>query len=124
MEAASEGLFFLPYLMGERAPIWDGRARGTFVGLSRHHGPPHLARAVLEGVAFSLYSILLSLRDVSGPDGAIEAIEAIGGGARSDVWLGLMADTWGVPVRRRIDRRRGQLAGRGGRRRRGRGAHR
>ena len=101
VEAASEGLFFLPYLMGERAPIWDSRARGTFVGLSRHHGPPHLARAVLEGVAFSLYSILLSLRDVSGPDEAIETIEAIGGGARSDVWLGLMADTWGVPVRRR-----------------------
>jgi len=101
VDAAAEDLFFLPYLMGERAPIWDTRARGTFVGLSRHHGPAHLARAVLEGVAFSLYSILLSLRDVAGPGQPIEAIEAIGGGARSDVWLSLMADTWGVPVRRR-----------------------
>ena len=99
--AASEGLFFLPYLMGERAPIWDTRARGTFVGLARHHGRAHMARAILEGVAFSLHSILLSLRDVAGPDQPIDAIEAIGGGARSDTWLGLMADTWGVPVRRR-----------------------
>jgi len=101
VEAASEGLFFLPYLMGERAPIWDARARGTFVGLARHHGRAHLARAVLEGVAFSLHSILLSLRDVATPGHPIETIEAIGGGARSDVWLGLMADTWGVTVRRR-----------------------
>ena len=99
--AAAEGLFFLPYLMGERAPLWDPRARGTFVGLSRHHGSAHLARAVLEGVAFSLYSILLSLRDVTGPGQPIDSIEAIGGGARSDVWLAIMADTWGLPVRRR-----------------------
>ncbi len=99
--AADEGLFFLPYLMGERAPLWDARARGTFVGLARHHGRPHLARAVLEGVAFSLGSILRSLRDVLPAGASIDATEAIGGGARSDVWLALMADTWGVPVRRR-----------------------
>lgn len=100
VSAADEGLFFLPYLLGERAPIWDARARGTYVGLSRHHGPAHLTRAVLEGVAFSLYSILLSLREVACAQ-TIDTVEAIGGGARSDVWLGLMADTWGVPVRRR-----------------------
>jgi xylulokinase len=101
VEAAAEGLFFLPYLMGERAPIWDPLARGTFVGLSRHHGPAHLARAVLEGVAFSLDSILRSLREVAAAGASMATIEAIGGGARSDVWLGLMADVWGVEVRRR-----------------------
>ncbi len=101
VEAAAEGLFFLPYLMGERAPIWDTRARGTFIGLARHHGRAHLARAVLEGVSFSLGSILSSLQDVLPPGQSIEVIEAIGGGARSDVWLALMADTWGVTVRRR-----------------------
>ncbi len=101
VEAAAEGLYFLPYLMGERAPIWDARARGTFVGLARHHGRAHLARAVLEGVAFSLGSILRSLREVLPAGSSIEAIAAIGGGARSDVWLALMADTWGVPVQRR-----------------------
>jgi xylulokinase len=56
---------------------------------------------VLEGVAFSLGAILSSLREVLPAGRSIEAIEAIGGGARSDIWLALMADTWGVTVRRR-----------------------
>jgi xylulokinase len=98
VEAAAEGLFFLPYLLGERAPIWDPDVRGMFVGLSRHHRPEHLVRACLEGVAFNLLGTLQALTEVGGP---IEAIDAIGGGARSDVWLRIMADTWGVPVRRR-----------------------
>lgn len=98
VSAAAEGLVFLPYLMGERAPIWDAQARGTFVGLSRHHGPAHLARAVLEGVAFNLYGTFLALSESVR---RIEAVDAVGGGARSDTWLQLMADTWGVPVRRR-----------------------
>jgi xylulokinase len=97
-EAASEGLFFLPYLVGERAPIWDVHARGTFVGLARHHAPSNLARAVLEGVAFNLYGVY---RALNASVRAIEAVDAVGGGARSDTWLGIMADTWGVPVRRR-----------------------
>lgn len=96
--AATEGLFFLPYLVGERAPIWDAQARGTLVGLSRHHGPANLARAVLEGVAFNLYGVYRALDDSVA---TIEAVDAVGGGARSDTWLRIMADTWGVPVRRR-----------------------
>lgn len=98
VEAASEGLFFLPYLLGERAPIWDAHVRGTFIGLSRHHRPEHLARAALEGVAFNLYGTFQALSEMAG---SIETIDAIGGGARSDSWLRIMADTWGVPVRRR-----------------------
>lgn len=98
VEAASEGLFFLPYLLGERAPIWDTNVRGTFIGLARHHRPEHLMRACLEGVAFNLYGTFQALSEIGGP---IEAIDAIGGGARSDAWLRIMADTWGVPVRRR-----------------------
>jgi xylulokinase len=98
VEAASEGLFFLPYLLGERAPLWDANVRGTFIGLGRHHRPEHLARACLEGVAFNLYGTLQALIDIGGP---IAVVDAIGGGARSDVWLRIMADTWGLPVRRR-----------------------
>jgi xylulokinase len=98
VDAAAEGLFFLPYLLGERAPLWDPDVRGAFVGLARHHRPEHLVRACLEGVAFNLYGTLIALRAIGGP---IEAIDAIGGGARSDVWLRIMADTWGIPVRRR-----------------------
>jgi xylulokinase len=98
VEAARDGLFFLPYLLGERAPLWDAHVRGTFVGLARHHGPAHLTRAALEGVAFNLAGTLRALVEIGGP---IEAIDAIGGGASSDTWLAIMADTWGLPVRRR-----------------------
>jgi xylulokinase len=98
VEAAREGLFCLPYLLGERAPIWDADVRGTFVGLARHHRPEHLVRAVLEGVAFNLYGSLVALDSMCG---GIRVIDAIGGGARSDVWLRILADTWGLPVRRR-----------------------
>jgi xylulokinase len=98
VEAASEGLFFLPYLLGERAPLWDARVRGTFIGLGRHHEQAHLMRAALEGVAFNLSGTLRALVEIGGPIGAIDAI---GGGARSDTWLRIMADTWGVAVRRR-----------------------
>ena len=97
-EASAEGLFFLPYLLGERAPIWDANVRGAFIGLEHHHTQAQLARAVLEGVAFNLYGVFVALSESVGPIGAIDAV---GGGAKGDVWLQLMADTWGVPVRRR-----------------------
>jgi xylulokinase len=98
VEAALDGLLFLPYLLGERSPLWDPRARGVFVGLARHHGPAHLARAVLEGVAFNLRSCLLALEETGRP---IATLDAIGGGARSDVWLQILADVWDRPIRRR-----------------------
>src|SRR5260221_6074671 len=57
IEPGCEGLFFLPYLVGERSPIMDPKARGSFVGLTLRHQAPHLVRALLEGVAFSLRQI-------------------------------------------------------------------
>ena len=72
--------------------------RGTFVGLERHHRPEHLVRAVLEGVAFNLFGILRAITDLAG---TVAAVDAVGGGARGDTWLRIMADTWGLPVRRR-----------------------
>lgn len=98
VEAAAEGLYFLPYLLGERSPIWDPSVRGTFLGVSHHHGRAHLARAVLEGVAFNMATILFALREVAG---TIDVVDAIGGGARSGTWLRIMADIWGVTIRRR-----------------------
>ena len=95
--AAEEDLFFLPYLIGERSPWWDPKASGTFVGLRMHHRRPHLTRAVLEGVGYSLALCMAPLRG-----GAADAgIDVIGGGAASDTWLALLSDIWGVPVRRR-----------------------
>jgi xylulokinase len=97
-EASSEGLFFLPYLLGERAPIWDVSARGAFLGLEHRHTRAQLARAVLEGVTFNLSGIFEAMAESVGP---IDSVDAVGGGAKGGVWLQLMADAWGVPVRRR-----------------------
>ena len=98
VKAADEGLFFLPYLMGERSPHFNPAAAGTFAGLSRHHSPGHLMRAVMEGVALNLLICLDAFRD-SGFESP--TIDAIGGGAASDLWLQIMADAWGVTMRRR-----------------------
>ena len=97
-EGADDGLFFLPHLLGERSPYWNPAAKGAFIGLSRHHGPGHLARAVLEGVAFNLATCVEAFRS-SGA--AIDRVDAIGGGAASDLWLQIFADAWGAVVRRR-----------------------
>ncbi|TFB16108.1 xylulokinase [Microbacterium sp. 3H14] len=94
----TDDLYFLPYLLGERSPMWDPDARGAFVGLARHHGRAHLVRAVLEGTAFNLLSCIQAFRE-SGA--VIDRIDAVGGGAQSDVYLSVLADVWGVPVRRR-----------------------
>jgi xylulokinase len=92
----AEGLIFLPYLMGERTPIWDARARGVFIGLSSTHKRGHLFRAVLEGVAFAYQQMM----DVSVEMGSqIKEIIAINGGARSALWRQIFADVLGVPIR-------------------------
>lgn len=96
--ASGDGLYFLPHLLGERSPYWNAEARGAFVGLSRHHGPGHLTRAVLEGVAFNLATCLDAFR-ASGV--TVDSVDAIGGGAASDVWLQILADVWGCEVNRR-----------------------
>src|SRR5690606_24359019 len=73
-------------------------ARGAFVGLGRHHTRAHLVRAVLEGTAFNLLSCIQAFRE-SGA--VIDRIDAVGGGAQSDAYLSVLADVWGIPVRRR-----------------------
>ncbi len=97
-EASASGLFFLPYLLGERSPYWNPDASGAFVGVRRHHGRAEMTRAVLEGVAFNLLTCIQAFREGGA---TVDRIDAIGGGAASDVWLQIMADVWGIPVRRR-----------------------
>ncbi|WP_292775657.1 MULTISPECIES: xylulokinase [Microbacterium] len=94
----TDDLYFLPYLLGERSPMWDPETRGAFVGLARHHARAHLVRAVLEGTAFNLLSCIQAFREAGA---VIDRIDAVGGGAQSDVYLSVLADVWGVPVRRR-----------------------
>ncbi|GIV16079.1 MAG: xylulokinase [Armatimonadota bacterium] len=91
----SGGLIFLPYLSGERAPIWNPRAKGVFFGLQAHCTRAHLARAVLEGVSCALESILQVMRE----HGAIAGnVRVVGGGTRSDLWMRILADVYGCPV--------------------------
>jgi xylulokinase len=92
-----EGLLFLPYLQGERTPHVDPDARGAFVGLELRHDRGALVRAVLEGVAFGLRDSLDLLRGL-GVD--VTGARVSGGGARSDVWLGICASVLGVPIER------------------------
>ena len=87
--AGSQGLIFLPYLQGERAPIWDAAARGVFFGIGIHHSQAHFCRAVLEGILFNIYQIGRALEAASGP---IREIHAGGGFARSRFWVQLLAD--------------------------------
>jgi xylulokinase len=95
VEPGAQGLFFLPYLIGERSPHWNPRARAAFVGLTMAHGRPEMARAVLEGVAFNLRIILDAFRDQGAP---IAALRLIGGGARSALWRQILADVFGLPI--------------------------
>ena len=55
VKPGADGLLFHPYLTGERAPLWDANARGSFFGLSIHHQKQHMVRAVLEGIVFNLF---------------------------------------------------------------------
>lgn len=98
VDASGDGLYFLPYLLGERSPWWNPNARGAFVGLARHHGPAHLTKAVLEGVALNLAVCVDAFRSQGV---TIDRVDAIGGGAASDAWLQILADAWDCTVRRR-----------------------
>ncbi len=92
----SEGLVVLPYLMGERSPIWDVNARACIIGLSLHHTRGHIIRAFMEGVALALrdsFDVLMSSGlTVNGPLVCNE------GGAKSDVWRRIVTDVLGVPT--------------------------
>ena len=95
VNAGADGLLFHPYLAGERAPLWNANARGSFFGLGLHHKREHMIRAVLEGVIFNLYTVLLALEELIGEP---KKIQATGGFARSQVWRQMMADIFNQPV--------------------------
>jgi xylulokinase len=93
--AGTEGLLFAPYLAGERTPHADPEARGAFAGLTLRHDRGALARAVLEGVAFGLRDSLELLRELGVRP---QAGRASGGGARSALWLKIVASVLGLPL--------------------------
>lgn len=95
IQPGADGLFFLPYLTGERTPHADPRARGCFIGLTPAHDRNHLARAVIEGALFGLQDCLQLIRRMGiEPD----SIRLSGGAAASELWQSLSADVMGAPI--------------------------
>lgn len=93
--SGSEGLFFLPYLSGERTPHADPDARGCFVGLTLAHTRGHMIRAVMEGVTYSMRDSLAIIEGLGVP---VRQIRASGGGSRSPLWRQIQADVFGRKV--------------------------
>jgi xylulokinase len=91
----SQGLFFLPYLSGERTPHADPDARGCFVGLTLVHTRGHMIRSILEGATFALRD---SLEIIEGLGVPVRQIRASGGGSRSPLWRQIQADVFGRKV--------------------------
>ncbi len=99
----SGGLLFLPYLVGERAPLMDPLARGGFIGLTLGHGLGDLTRAIMEGVGFALRQILDVMVAMNAP---IDELLASGGGLASPVWRQIVADILARPLRLSTERER------------------
>jgi len=90
----AEGLIFIPYLLGERAPIWNAHARGVLFGLSIRHGKAEMVRASLEAVIYCLLGISQPLFEQAD----IRKIYATGGFARNELWVQILADVFNLPV--------------------------
>jgi xylulokinase len=95
--AGSRGLLFHPYLMGERTPYWDPRLRGGFIGLSTRHGIADLARAVLEGVAYTLRDCMETVKGMGLETGAMSLL---GGGSKSPLWASITASVLKAELRK------------------------
>jgi xylulokinase len=91
----ANGLFFHPYLLGERSPYFDPYLRASFVGATMSHQKAHFYRAVLEGIAYSLLDAMQALSELGLP---FKDLRIIGGGAKSPLWRRIVADVMGMPV--------------------------
>lgn len=93
--AGCEGLYFLPYLTGERTPHADPHARAAWIGLSLRHGRAHMARAVMEGATYAMKDCLEIIEGLKIP---VREVRLSGGGARSDFWRSMQADVYAKKV--------------------------
>lgn len=93
--ATSEGLYWLPYLMGERTPHLDAFARGGWIGLTAKHTRAHLLRSMVEGVSYSLKDCLDIIESLGVE---VRTVRASGGGAKSRFWRGILASVFGCPI--------------------------
>jgi len=104
----TEGLFFLPYLVGERSPLMDPHARGTFVGLTLRHETRHLIRAVLEGISYAMRQIIETIVETGVQ---MDRWVASGNGLASKFWRQMLADTLNRPLLRGNDANAAERAG-------------
>jgi xylulokinase len=91
----ADGVLFLPYLAGERSPIWDPAARGAFVGLTLDHRRGHLTRAIVEASAFAIRHVA---EPILAAGASVSEMRVCGGPARSETWNQVKADVTGFPV--------------------------
>lgn len=92
----SEGLYFTPYIVGERTPHIDSQVRGTFIGIDTNHTRDHFTRAVLEGITFSLKDSQVLMEEKAGK--TFKKIISVGGGAKNKEWLQMQADIFDVSI--------------------------
>lgn len=90
----SDGLLLLPYILGERAPVWNANAKGVYFGLNIQHTKAYLIRAAMEGVVYSVYSI----GKIIGEKKEVTEIRASGGFTKSTVWLQILADVFNIKI--------------------------
>ncbi|MBX2924601.1 MAG: gluconokinase [Chitinophagaceae bacterium] len=95
VSAGADSLIFLPYLRGERAPVWDAHARGVFFGLNTLHRKEHLVRAVMEGINYALYDVFNSMTE---KEDRIERIFVSGGFVQSAEWVQMIADIFNKDI--------------------------
>ena len=95
-QPGSNGVFFHPYLQGERSPYWDANLRGSFTGLSMANSRGDVSRALLEGVAYSLRDCYRTIEKMRLK---VSEFILIGGGAKSPLWSGIVCDVFNAPVK-------------------------
>ena len=91
----ADGLIFLPYISGERAPLWNSNVKADFIGLTSHHTKTHIIRAAMEGILFNLLLIGNMLNEKN----TISEIHAGGGFADNPFWVQMLADIFNLPVK-------------------------
>lgn len=94
-EPGANGLLFMPYLLGERAPVWNSKTSGVFFGITERHNQSHFTRAVIEGITMALYSVGKAVEDGAG---YIEEIYVSGGFTKSPEWLQILADMFNKKI--------------------------
>lgn len=95
VEPGSDGLLFLPYILGERSPMWDENAKGALIGLTAFHTQDYIIKAVLEGICFAISDVIKAVEETSGP---IKNIYLSGGITKSNGWVQLFADISGKKI--------------------------